>query len=49
MAMMCSNGFTKKIVTQPKVFSHSGIVFGYTTSLGSDSWLYIRSGKNEST
>lgn len=27
-----SNGFTKNIVTQPKVFSHSGIVFGYTTS-----------------
>lgn len=27
-----SNGFTKHLVSQPKVFSHSGMVFGYTTS-----------------
>lgn len=27
-----SNGFTKNLVTQPKVFSHSGMVFGYTST-----------------
>jgi hypothetical protein len=30
--MLASNGHTKQLLTQSKVFKHSGIIFGYTSS-----------------